>query len=54
MDFGWDMNSWIFLIKRNELSNWLKNIDILGVILNKFSSLGFSVISVVKGKGFGW
>lgn len=44
MDFGWDLNFWVLLIKRNRTSNWLKNIAILGVILNILSSLRFSVI----------
>lgn len=44
MDSRQDLNFWILLIKRNKTSNWLENTDILGVILNKFSSFGFSVI----------
>lgn len=37
MDFRWDFNFWILLIKRNRISNWLGNVDIAELILNKFS-----------------
>lgn len=42
-----DLNFWILLIKRNRISNWLRNVDISGLILNRFS-----LLNVIKGKGF--